>query len=163
MKYLKVFLWVCVFLIAGAIFAFSSQNAGASDKASKGITRKVVDTLPQTKNKSESEKAKIVKKINNYVRKTAHFSLFFAFGLFLLCAMLLTYSHKYSVIKLLLISAIIALLYAISDEVHQIFVPNRGPAVKDVFIDFSGSATAFLIVLLVKNIKFKMKRLISSF
>lgn len=163
MKYLKILLWICVFLTAGAIFAFSSQNAGESDKVSKGITRKVVDTLPQTKNKSEHEKEKIVKKINSYVRKTAHYSLFFAFGLFLLSAMLVTYSDKYSVIKLLLICTIIALLYAISDEVHQIFVPERGPAVKDVFIDFSGSVSAFLIVLFVRKVKCKIKKSISSF
>ena len=30
------------------------------------------------------------------------------------------------------------LLYAFSDEIHQSFVPTRGPALRDVFIDFIG-------------------------
>ena len=32
--------------------------------------------------------------------------------------------------------------YAATDEIHQIFVPNRGPSPIDVLIDASGAATA---------------------
>ena len=152
MKFLKISLWLCVFLMAGVIFSFSAQTATESNTVSKGITRKVVDTLPQTKHKTEKEKQEIVKKVNHYVRKLAHFTAFFFFGFFLLCAMLITYSHKYSVLKILILSAIIALLYAISDEIHQIFVPNRGPQVRDVLIDFSGSALSFAVIITVKKI-----------
>lgn len=152
MKILKIILWGMVLFMACIIFTFSSQPAKQSNSVSKGITRKIVDTLPQTKHKTEKQKQKIVNKVNHYVRKLAHFTAFFFFGLFLLCAMLLSYSDKYSIYKILLISAIIALLYAISDEVHQFFVPNRGPQVKDVLIDFSGSALSFLIVLIIKKI-----------
>lgn len=152
MKILKIILWGMVLFMACIIFTFSSQPAKQSNSVSKGITRKIVDTLPQTKHKTEKQKQKIVNKVNHYVRKLAHFTAFFFFGLFLLCAMLLSYSDKYSIYKILLISAIIALLYAISDEVHQFFVPNRGPQVKDVLIDFSGSALSFFIVLTIKKI-----------
>ena len=152
MKSLKIVLWVLVLFIACLIFSFSSQPAKKSDSVSKGITRKIVDTLPQTKHKTEQQKQKIVNKINHYVRKLAHFTAFFFFGLFLLCAMLLTYSNKYSAIKIILMSAIIALLYAISDEIHQMFVPERGPQVKDVLIDFSGSALSFFVVMITKKI-----------
>lgn len=150
MKVLKYILWFCVFATAFSIFQFSSQNAKKSDSVSKSVTRKVVDTLPSTKNKTEKEKTEIVKKINSYVRKTAHFTLFFLFGLFLITAMLISYEKKYSVAKIFVMSMIIALIYAISDEVHQIFVPERGPGVKDVLIDFSGSMTAFLSFMLVR-------------
>lgn len=152
MKILKIILWGMVLFMACIIFTFSSQPAKQSNSVSKGITRKIVDTLPQTKHKTEKQKQKIVNKVNHYVRKLAHFTAFFFFGLFLICAMLLSYSDKYSIYKILLISAIIALLYAISDEAHQFFVPNRGPQVKDVLIDFSGSALSFLIVLIIKKI-----------
>lgn len=37
------------------------------------------------------------------------------------------------------------LLYAISDEFHQSFVPGRTPSVKDVIVDFVG-ASFFLII-----------------
>ncbi|NCT55738.1 VanZ family protein [bacterium] len=42
------------------------------------------------------------------------------------------FKHKF------IISLIIVVLYASSDEFHQGFVEGRGPAVKDVFIDILG-------------------------
>ena len=44
-----------------------------------------------------------------------------------------------------LISVAIALLYAITDELHQSFTGNRGPKFVDVLIDFSGSVIGVLI------------------
>lgn len=37
---------------------------------------------------------------------------------------------------------------AASDEIHQMFVPNRGPAVTDVGIDASGALFAIVLILL---------------
>ena len=37
-------------------------------------------------------------------------------------------------------------MYAISDEVHQLFVPGRSGQATDVLIDFSGSLAAILIL-----------------
>jgi VanZ family protein len=34
--------------------------------------------------------------------------------------------------------------YAVTDEIHQAFVPNRGPSPFDVLIDASGAATALI-------------------
>jgi VanZ family protein len=35
--------------------------------------------------------------------------------------------------------------YAVSDEIHQAFVPNRGPSAVDVIIDVSGGATGLAL------------------
>jgi VanZ family protein len=35
--------------------------------------------------------------------------------------------------------------YAVSDEVHQAFVPNRGPSAADVIIDVSGGAVGIAL------------------
>ena len=43
-------------------------------------------------------------------------------------------------------SVVFCLLYAASDEFHQIFVPGRGPAVRDALLD--GLAAIFIMVLL---------------
>jgi VanZ family protein len=40
----------------------------------------------------------------------------------------------------------IATAYAATDELHQAFVPNRGPAAFDVGIDSTGAATASLLL-----------------
>lgn len=48
--------------------------------------------------------------------------------------------------ELALRSVVFCLLYASSDEIHQIFVPGRGPAVHDVLLD--GLAATVVMVLL---------------
>jgi len=48
--------------------------------------------------------------------------------------------------KALFVSAIIAVLYAISDEYHQTFVPLRGGKVRDVLIDSIGVFLAYLFL-----------------
>jgi VanZ family protein len=46
--------------------------------------------------------------------------------------------------KALIVSAVIAVLYAISDEYHQTFVPLREGTVRDVFIDSIGIFLVYL-------------------
>jgi VanZ family protein len=40
---------------------------------------------------------------------------------------------------------LICVLYAISDEIHQSFVPGRGPSIIDVFIDSTGAITGIIL------------------
>lgn len=44
-----------------------------------------------------------------------------------------------------------AVLYAVSDEVHQGFVPGRNPRVTDVLIDAAGAATLLLLARAVRE------------
>ncbi len=44
---------------------------------------------------------------------------------------------------------LLALLYALSDEFHQSFVPNRDPSFWDVGLDALGAALGLLLVKLV--------------
>jgi len=48
--------------------------------------------------------------------------------------------------KALIVSAVIAVLYAISDEYHQAFVPLREGTVRDVLIDSIGIFLMYLIL-----------------
>jgi hypothetical protein len=43
------------------------------------------------------------------------------------------------------LSVVFALLYAVSDEIHQALVPTRGSSAADVGIDFIGISAAYLI------------------
>ena len=49
--------------------------------------------------------------------------------------------------RALILAFIITLLYAISDEWHQTFVPNRSGQVADVLVDAAGALSVCLIVL----------------
>ena len=48
-----------------------------------------------------------------------------------------------------LFSLCIAWLYAVSDELHQYFVPGRSCEIRDVLIDWSGAALGVGIVMLI--------------
>lgn len=77
-------------------------------------------------------------------RKFAHVVVYFILGAlsyrgFALC------SRHFSVgaaIRALIFCA----LYASSDEIHQIFVPGRGPEVRDVMLDTSAALLALLLI-----------------
>jgi len=65
-----------------------------------------------------------------------HLTMFFLFTFFLTASIKGTKKLDF---KYILIILGISLLYAISDEFHQIFVPGRTAVIKDVVIDFVGS------------------------
>lgn len=44
------------------------------------------------------------------------------------------------------IAFLIAVLYAVSDEIHQTFVPTREGRLRDVVIDTAGITCAYLLV-----------------
>ena len=56
------------------------------------------------------------------------------------------------------ISLIIGIIYASSDEIHQAFVPGRGPMLTDVLIDTSGVVTGIILVIGI----FKMHKIITN-
>jgi VanZ family protein len=80
--------------------------------------------------------------ITNFaLRKAAHFSEYFILGiLFHKCFSKpdnWTYSFFYPVIA--------GILYAISDEVHQYFVPGRAMSIVDMLIDTAGVLLAVIV------------------
>ncbi|ARK32005.1 VanZ family protein [Halalkalibacter krulwichiae] len=91
------------------------------------------------------------------LRKAAHFSLFFVLGFLMYRALIACgFRRATSYIG----SLIFVLMYAISDEVHQAFTPNRSPLVEDVLLDFSGGLTGVTLafVLFFKTKKNKRRK-----
>ncbi len=71
-----------------------------------------------------------------------HISAFFLFSFFLLS---LLKGAKKIKLKHILLSLIISLIYSISDEFHQSFVPGRDCSLKDVLFDLIGILLAILV------------------
>jgi len=80
-----------------------------------------------------------------------HFGIFFIFTFFLS----LTLKNKKLDNKTVFIILLISLIYALSDEFHQLFVPGRFCNIKDILIDFAGS---FLSVIFIKFLN-RLKKL----
>ncbi|EKE04954.1 MAG: phosphotransbutyrylase [uncultured bacterium] len=82
------------------------------------------------------------------LKKTAHIIEYGVLATLLYRAMINSGVEKK---KSMWLAVIIAVLYGITDEVHQSFTPGRGPAVRDVLIDTSGAL--IFIYGIVGNIK----------
>ncbi len=126
------------------VFFFSNQPADISSKQSGGITERIVKLL--LKDNITQNQRDIIETV---IRKCAHFVLY-AIGGFLVLNYLNTTNlkEKYTI----MFSIIFVLVYAITDEVHQLFVPGRSGEVRDVFIDTLGASVGTLIFLMVKKL-----------
>ena len=130
-------------IVAVIIFIFSSQNSTESSKTSDGVIRTIIEILPNTKNLSKVKKDEITDNMTFIVRKLAHFSIYALLGINVI-AFLLTFNNN--IRKQLIITLFICILYAISDEFHQMFSDGRSPMIRDVFIDGLGSLAGSGIV-----------------
>lgn len=122
------------------IFTFSSKSPTESNSTSKGLIKSFVHIVERVTNKDLNE-IKIANKMNFIIRKCAHFSLYAILGIFVYRLFLII---KIKDIKLF--SIIFCLIYALSDELHQLYIPGRSGMIRDVLIDTLGSITAILIL-----------------
>ena len=118
------------------VFYLSNQDATTSTGTSNIIVLKVAEAFNVVEPNEIDE-------ISFVVRKLAHFTLY-AIGGILSFNLLNTYNT--SIKKKFLISEIICMLYAISDEFHQLFVPGRSAEIKDVIIDSLGAFFGMFII-----------------
>ncbi|SUY45554.1 phosphotransbutyrylase [Clostridium putrefaciens] len=127
------------------IFYFSSQIGEVSSEKSK-IVIYMFNVLGLDLNTYFGNIATLI------VRKMAHFTEYFI--LFILTYNVVKYYFKKG--KLFFISYIITVSYAMTDEFHQLFVPGRAGALKDVLIDSTGGLFGILIVIIFIKIKKRM-------
>ncbi len=141
----KILSWTAVILWMVLIFHLSSQAAVKSDKLSTEVTEAVVKTVKKVTPKANFD----IKSLNHIVRKNAHFFAYLALGILVLNALRRSGIYGYKSIVLALVTCV---LYAVSDEVHQIFASGRGPGVKDVFIDSAGAAVGIGIYMFISRV-----------
>ena len=118
-------MWVRYGLIALwmlAIFLFSHQPSGSSDKQSGFFVNLLEPIAPI----GDTDLLTFI------TRKSAHFILYFILGLLVFNALRkVVPTRKRAVI----ISITVVLGYAALDEIHQLFVPGRSGEVRDVLLD----------------------------
>ena len=97
-----------------------------------------------------AEQAAVVESWQFAVRKLAHFSEYAVLGGLYAAAIRLSLNGRSGRGAAALrtgLPLLLGLAYAAGDEWHQAFVPGRGPAVRDVLIDFAGVLAGTLLVL----------------
>ncbi len=129
------------------IFTFSARNAeqSAGDSTSVGILfgRLFVPGFAQMDKQAQMDFAE---KVDHPVRKTAHATEYAVLG-FLIAGSYADRKKKW--IELLLVPFAIGALYAVSDEIHQMFVPGRSCQVTDMLIDSCGVLAGTLAGMLI--------------
>lgn len=136
----KYLWWLAAIIICVMIFSFSSETADDSTETSTGFSRLIINLLPFTADMPEAEKDLLAQELDGVVRTLAHFSIYAALGFFLLGALRRTFDHN-----TMLIAIAFCVLYAISDEVHQLFVGGRSGQISDVVTDSLGSLAGTLV------------------
>lgn len=78
---------------------------------------------------------------------------------YFILALLIFYSLSRSGVKKpFIVTFIISVLYGLSDELHQAFVPTRQPDIADLLRDTFGTATALSVIHLKQNIAAKKSK-----
>jgi len=77
-----------------------------------------------------------------------HFTAFFLLSFFLLVSL---NGNKKINFNLFVFAIIFSVVYAVLDEVHQMFVPFRAPSIVDVFTDNAGIFFSSLVYLFYKK------------
>lgn len=130
-SFLLVILWMIF------IFVMSSFDASSSSNQSNFI----VDIITSIINIKDTWLLSFI------IRKLAHFIEYFILGL-----LVINLITKYD--KKIIMAILLCIIYATSDEIHQIFVPGRSCQITDIMIDSLGSIMGiYLYKIIIKKCK----------
>ncbi len=130
-KILTAVAWLCVAACMITIFMLSAQPAVRSSESSDTCIKWIYDLFG-------------IRLSSHFIRKTAHALEFCGLCLLFNLALGATTS-KFKP----LLSFILTVLYAATDEIHQIFVDGRACRFRDVLIDSGGAAVCIVFLSIV--------------
>ena len=152
---IRIILIILLFITFARIFSFSNQNGVQSSGLSRKVTKILTNNIKKVQAMSKEEKEIFMNNAEKIIRKLAHFSIYTVVG-FLMMALMSTYNAK-TIIRVS-ISFGIGVIYAISDEIHQYFIPGRSGRVFDVIIDSFGVLTGICIIMIILYIITRIKK-----
>lgn len=147
----KIFILLLIIidiLMFKIIFYFSSQNGEESTKISRGITENITSNIKTIKEETnEIEKENKIFFIEILLRKFAHFLLYTIIGMITMLIFVLVANIKDN--HKILYTLLIGIFYAITDEIHQLFVAERAAKIMDIVIDSIGIFFGIYIVFIL--------------
>lgn len=171
----RIILGILIIIWMITIFLFSNQDGMESENTSDIITNRLVnetiennieieENVDNTNNENINNSVNVAKynyefemykgEVRLVVRKFAHFIIYLVGG-FLLFNFFRTYNIS---LRNQIIYAILGIiLYASSDEFHQLFVNGRTARVEDVLLDTLGAIVGILLNLICLKIVYKIK------
>jgi len=152
--------WATVILWLLVIFSLSSQPGTKSNDLSKSVTKQIIKAtgkviVPNTAiNTAIKPRKNLINKLNNLFRKYAHGVVYLVLGMLVINAFAVSEIRG---CKAFIFSLIFCLIYAASDEIHQLFVPGRGAKETDVLIDALGAVIGMLVYNIICRLFYRKK------
>ena len=137
-KLAMILSWMMLFLWMLFIFNLSSQVADESRGLSEGVLDYIVKTVERVNPDLDLD----IDGFHHIIRKCAHFTAYLILGAFAVNALKKSEINGQRGFVLALLFCVI---YAMSDEFHQLFVLGRSGEIKDVVINSVGSITGIWI------------------
>jgi VanZ family protein len=131
-QYRALFAWIASILWMGVIFMFSSDDAVGSNEKSDTILTAFFSLFGK-------DGATDLQAFSFWLRKAAHFAEYLVLGGLVANAWRNTLPPRH-LWRVFLLSVVFCVIYAATDEIHQMFVPGRAGRLADVAIDSAGAA-----------------------
>jgi VanZ family protein len=137
------------------IFYMSGKTGQESSGQSGKISLFITNLLEKVRQDSPQEMQNLQDILELVIRKTAHMT---EYAILFLLSYLATVKISMSQSRFYnrSIAVLISLLYACSDEMHQLLVPGRSGKMIDVGIDMAGVLIVLICMILSKNTKWKI-------
>ena len=156
-KAVPLLLWAAVLFLVAVIFHFSAQPAAQSSETSSPFVDVYIRLFhPEADGLSPEERFDLRESASFIVRKTAHFSIYTLLGALLTAAVSATFS-AYGM-KRLWLPFLLGALWAVSDEIHQYFVPGRSCELRDMTIDSAGVLLGVLLFTACARVTFSIRK-----
>ena len=127
----RLFRLIPLFLWMGLIFFLSAQPAGESAETSNAAALILYRVFSLLFGDAMLPVAEFMLRYAQPIRKLAHFTEFMILGI-------LMYVNLSDHGRALPYSLCLSVIYAVSDEIHQLFVENRYCSLGDILIDSCG-------------------------
>lgn len=153
---LRIAIVVLCLLWQGVIYGFSEENSTKSGGRSQGICESIAGfVLRGEEGVTDEDVTALADRIEPPLRSMAHTFCFSVLGglYFLLFA-----SFGFVGIPRYALSAGCAFLYAVSDEIHQFFVPGRSMQLVDICVDTLGALLAVSVLSFVFHLALKRRK-----
>ena len=132
--------WVLVVICMGIIFSLSAQNGEESTELSHSFVRMFLERLGLTINEG-------------FLRSCAHCLEFMGLSVLIFNAVYVTFETRLTP----LIAFVGTVLYAVTDEIHQIYVPERAFQFSDILVDSTGALIGVVASLIILKIILTIK------
>ncbi|WP_394121456.1 VanZ family protein [Planococcus donghaensis] len=134
----KLISWITAISWMAVIFYLSHQPGSASSDLSSGVVAALLSFIDQVAPNLEFD----IESFHTFVRKNAHFIAYFLLSLLSLNAWR---SSGFYGMKQLVFGFGMCVLFAVTDEIHQLFIEGRSGEANDVLIDSAGAGLGSIV------------------